>query len=215
GHTVTIYGVEGSQITVDRVKEIVPIDVVTTDLESAITDSAFAVLATPLGSFVDIFTEIARCANSDLIITDVGSTKQKPIEWAKQHLKNFARYVPAHPMAGSEEAGPQAGDKNLFKNKPCILTPIDSTDENALKTVAKLWYSLGMKIVRMNSFEHDKKVAAISHLPHLVAGLLKQSGRKNKALDIASTGFADATRLADGDANMWRDILMCNRQQIA
>lgn len=214
GHTGTIYGVGRRQGTVDKAKAIGAMDIATVDLEAAVADSAVAVLATPLGSFADIFARIARCDNDNLIITDVGSTKQKPIEWAKQNLTNPDHYVPAHPMAGSDKSGPQAGDKNLFKNKPCILTPIDSTNENALKTVAKLWYSLGMNIVRMNSLEHDQKVASISHLPHLVAGLLVEVGQKNKALDIASTGFADATRLAEGDAKMWGDIVQANRQQI-
>src|SRR5699024_8563611 len=107
-----------------------------------------------------------------LIITDVGSTKQAPLAAAHGHLPRPRRFVGAHPMAGSEKDGPDAASDNLFEGKPCILTPEPTTDPAAIERVEALWSAVGMHVRRMTAAEHDRQVAAVSHLPHLAAGLL-------------------------------------------
>ena len=179
------------------------------------------VLTLPICSFEEIFKQIAavranqdQCSH-DLFITDAGSTKQVVCDWASQYLPDSGYFVGAHPMAGSEKQGPEYASERLFQGRPCILTPQEKTREQAVKVVESLWQTMGMALLRMNPQQHDQVVASISHLPHALAMLMvRLASEQQGALDIASGGFRDTTRIASGDPTIWRDIFMTNRQSL-
>jgi prephenate dehydrogenase len=175
-----------------------------------------AVLAAPLGHFEEIFRKIAPCDDPDLIVTDVGSTKSSVCQLAKELLPEPARFVGSHPMAGSEQQGPMAADTNLFIGKPCVLTPEKHTDPDAQDLVEAMWRFIGMRVILMDPAQHDKSVALISHLPHAVAVLLVKVAVADgdSPMQVASTGFADTTRIAAGDPDVWLDIFQTNREAV-
>lgn len=172
-----------------------------------------AVLAAPLGHFREIFQRIIRYDDPGLVITDVGSAKTSVCRMANEILPEPARFVGSHPMAGSEQQGPTAADATLFQGKPCVLTPEHHTDPDALEVVESLWKLLGMRTLLMTPMQHDRNVALVSHLPHAMAALLVKVAAADggESLDIASTGFADTTRVASGDAGLWVDIFESNQ----
>jgi prephenate dehydrogenase len=175
-----------------------------------------AVLAAPLGHFREVFTKIAQSEDGGLIVTDVGSTKASVCALAEELLGKPERFVGSHPMAGSEQQGPTAADAGLFEGKPCVVTPCADTDERAVELVKSLWGLVGMRLFEMDPAEHDRSVALVSHLPHAVAALLVKvvTADGGGALDIASTGFADTTRIAAGDPGIWVDIFQTNRDAV-
>lgn len=173
------------------------------------------ILATPISSFEEHLELINEHAPLDTIITDAGSTKQVVCDWVTALLKQPGRFVGAHPMAGSEKQGPEHADGDLFKSRPCIVTPFENTDSAALASVEALWQAIGMRLVRMQPHEHDLAVAAISHLPHALAVLLVLGAEAQPgALDIAAGGFRDTTRVASGDVAVWKDIFTTNRRAV-
>lgn len=175
-----------------------------------------AVLAAPLGHFKEIFGKIAPCDDPGLIVTDVGSTKLTVCQLADELLPNPARFVGSHPMAGSEQQGPMAADAELFGGKPCVLTPVRGTDDMARDRVEAMWMLVGMRMIVMDPAQHDRSVALISHLPHAVAALLVKVAVADgdTAMQVASTGFADTTRIAAGDPEVWLDIFQTNREAV-
>jgi prephenate dehydrogenase len=175
-----------------------------------------AVLAAPLGHFKEIFVKVAASDDEKLIVTDVGSTKASVCAMANELLPGPTRFVGSHPMAGSEQQGPTAADATLFEGKPCVVTSNVGTEARAVELVESVWSCVGMRLVRMSPDEHDKAVALVSHLPHAVAALLVKVATRDDGgtLNIASTGFADTTRIAAGDPGLWVDIFECNKDAV-
>lgn len=175
-----------------------------------------AVLAAPLGHFKEIFEKIAPCDDARLVVTDVGSTKSAVCALADRLLPEPARFVGSHPMAGSEQQGPTAAYAELFEGKPCVLTPEAKTDADAMELIEAMWKLIGMRIIVMDQQQHDRCVAEVSHLPHAVAALLVKLATVDggAALSVASTGFADTTRIASGDPSVWVDIFDTNRNAV-
>lgn len=191
------------------------IDEAAPDVPQAVAQSQLALVAVPLSQFDAVFKQIAQGDHEDLVITDVGSTKQEVLEAARRRLAQPQRFVGSHPMAGSEQQGPGAARADLCRNKPCILTPEPDTHAWALERVEALWTMLGMRLIRMPAQEHDRQTAVISHLPHAVSVLLVQVAAERGGWQIASTGFADTTRLASSNPPMRADILWANREEVA
>ena len=214
GFSGTIVGVGRRQSTVDRAKQLGCIDHATTDLAGAASKSQLAVLATPLGTFRTLFQRLAECDHQSLIITDVGSTKQLVCGLAHTTLPDPSRFVGSHPMAGSEQQGPESARTDLFVSNKCIVTPEPQTGPEALSLVRTFWTTLGMKLVEMSPAEHDRKAACISHMPHAAAVMLVSLAAREQALDVAASGFRDTTRVASGDPTVWTDIFMSNRQDL-
>lgn len=214
GYTGSIVGVGRRQETLDRALARGCITEGSTSLAKAVTDCDFVVLATPLGAFESTITKLAASDLTNVVITDVGSTKRAVCDMAARLLPENAsrQFVGSHPMAGSERHGPDHADAALFAGRPCILTPEADTDADALAVVESFWQMLGMKLLRMTPDEHDDKVAAISHLPHAVAVLLVELAAAFDGLNVASTGFADTTRVASGDPAVWQGIFQTNRE---
>lgn len=212
GYKGKIAGVSRQLSTAKRAQQLGCIDTAATDLGPPVRDSGLVVVAIPLGAYEQVFEQLAQHDHDHLIITDVGSTKQQVCALAKRLLPAPARFVGSHPMAGSEQHGPDAAHADLFEGKPCIITLQPDCQKIAVQTVENLWTLLKMRLVHMPADEHDRHVARISHLPHAMAVLLLQLATEQGGLELASTGFKDMTRLASGDPQIWRDIFATNRE---
>jgi prephenate dehydrogenase len=184
----------------------------TGDMAEAVDGCELVVLATPIGVMAEL---LARAIEAGLpgnaVVTDVGSVKRAPGEWLEPVLGG-RRFVGSHPMAGSEQTGIGAARADLFENSACIVTG-EGRDADA---VAEFWGEVGCRVERMGSVEHDVAVARISHMPHVLAAVGARVGLENPALGcLAGGGLRDTTRVASGDAAMWAEILMRNRDVLA
>jgi prephenate dehydrogenase len=186
-------------------------------LEEAAHQADLIFIAAPVGAFEAIFSALAPTLNSRALITDGGSTKQNVVAAARAGLKErIGQFVPAHPMAGSHEKGPQAADANLYMGKRIILTPLAENNVTDVARIQAVWQACGAQVISTTPAQHDGMVAAVSHLPHWIAALFMQHiiGSHDAALKLqtAGTGFRDFTRVAQGSAEMWSDIFMANRE---
>ena len=229
GWTGRITGVARRRETLDAAVEVGAIDEGLDDLAEALGRlgvKSLVVVATPLSGFAAVFRALAPFQRRGLVTTDLGSVKKPVAAEAKRHLTQPQFFVPAHPMAGSEKSGPEAASATLFRGRPCVLCPDEATDPGATALVAELFARLGGEVLTMDAAEHDARVAAVSHLPHLVSALLAQTaaamgaaaaagaGAGADPLLLASTGFRDATRLALSNPPMRSDIVAANRERI-
>jgi len=186
------------------------------DVAAAVRGADLVVVATPVGATRSVLAAMAAQLGDDAIVTDVGSTKCSVIADARVALgAGFARFVPAHPIAGSEKAGVEYADAALFRERLAVLTPTTESDERAVALVESLWRAVGARTETMTAETHDRVFAAVSHLPHLLAFALMEmiaadpDGRLK--LDHAGAGFRDFTRIAASSPQMWRDICLANR----
>ncbi len=216
GYAGRIVGVGRRQATLDTAVTRGCIDQGITDVGQAASAGGLIILATPLGMFPDLLRAIAGSAPQATIITDVGSTKSWVCQQAREILPTnlSARFVGSHPMAGGETHGPGAARADLFAGLPCVMTPPDDGDPDAAAAVTELWHLLGARILTTTPAEHDRIVAGVSHVPHVLAALLFQQAAETGRLDVASTGLRDTTRVASGDPTVWTDILLTNRQAV-
>jgi prephenate dehydrogenase len=175
--------------------------------------SDLIILATPVGAFGKYLKEIAPRLKRGAVVTDVGSTKATVVRTAEAILGRGGPFVGSHPIAGSEQKGPAFARADLFAGATCILTPTASVSAAMVRKVEHFWRVLGMRTVRMNPAAHDRALAAVSHLPHAVAALLMLLPAK-EALKVSGGGLKDMTRLAGGDAEVWRDIFLTNRDSV-
>lgn len=199
--------------TLQRALEIGAVDQVTQDLSAAVHDSQLIILCTPVGRFLEILRGIGPHLPPDAVVTDVGSTKRSVVRQALRYLPKGIRFVGSHPMAGSEKRGVEFARADLFQNALCITTPTPRTDPDALAMVESFWQAIGMRITRLSPVQHDRLLADVSHLPHLVAGAMITL-QSDAALPLAGKGFLDTTRIAGGDGPLWRDILLDNRDNV-
>lgn len=192
------------------------IDLIATDVASALTDANVVVIAAPVAQTASILQAIAPHLGSNTIVTDVGSTKSDVIQAAKQALgAKFSRFVPGHPIAGAEKTGPTAARADLFQDKNLVLTPSPETAPEAVQQIRQMWETAGARVQQMTAAQHDNIFAAVSHLPHLLAFALvdELASRPNaeQLFDFAASGFRDFTRIAGSSPEMWRDISLANR----
>ncbi|MCC6424003.1 MAG: prephenate dehydrogenase/arogenate dehydrogenase family protein [Phycisphaerales bacterium] len=211
-YTITGYGHNAS--TIQRAVEVGAVDHGTSDLVEAVTDAQLVILCTPVGVFGDILLKIGSALGQGAIVTDVGSTKRSVVRLAEAHLPAGVHFVASHPIAGSEKRGVEFARTDLFDKKLCIVTPTDQTNPVALETVEQLWRQIGMRTTRLSPDDHDRLLANISHLPHLLAAALVAM-QPEEALGLSGKGFLDTTRIAGGDGGLWRDILLDNRDHLA
>jgi prephenate dehydrogenase len=196
------------------------IDRAATSAADAASDADLVVVATPVGAMRAAFSEIAGALITSAVVTDVGSTKCSVIDDARAALgAAFARFVPAHPIAGGERPGVEHATADLFRNRLVITTPIPATDASATALVEELWRKVGARLERLGPEQHDKVFAAVSHLPHLLAfALVEMIARGPDAqtrFSHAGAGFRDFTRIAASSPDMWRDICLANRGPLA
>ena len=190
------------------------LDHATTDLAAGVREADFVVLAAPVQTLERLLPAVWAAAAPDAVITDVGSTKATIVEAAERlGAGRPLAFVGSHPMAGSEQSGYGVARADLFTGATVIVTPTESTEPRAAKGVTVFWESLGAHVAVLDPRTHDRVVAAISHLPHLVAYALVEAAARAEpsALDFAARGFKDTTRIAASDPDVWREIFLDNR----
>ena len=193
------------------------IDQFSTNLKDAINDSDIVIIATPVGSFKEILIEIKPFLTSKIVISDVGSTKTNIASIVSQTLGDYSNYfIPAHPIAGKEKSGFEASEANLFNNRKVIITPLETSSPDSISLIQKMWEGTGADVDFMSPESHDELLGMTSHLPHMLAfSLVNYLISKNPSASIyAAGGFKDFSRIASGDAVMWRDICIQNKDQI-
>lgn len=211
---VVVVGYSHRAATRRRAKALGIASRVVGDLAAAVRTTDLVILATPIFTFEQYFRELAGMVPPGCIVTDVGSTKLLPHQWADQKLGNAARYVGSHPIAGSEQRGVEFARDDLFDQARCILTTTEGTDRGATRTLKEFWAALGCIVRVMNPVEHDRVFANISHLPHVMAaGLVNASDEED--MKFAGKGFLDSTRISSGPASIWTDVVLANRENIA
>ena len=212
-----IFGYGRDQSRLEGAQKSNVIDDFSTSIKEAIVDAEIIVIATPVGTFQSILREIEPIVSSNVIITDVGSTKTDIVNSVNDVLRaKSSCFIPAHPIAGKEKSGFEVSDAKLFEGKKVIITPQENNLSESIKTIEKMWKSVGAEVDFMSSESHDNLLGMTSHLPHMLAfSLVNYLVDQNPTASIyAGGGFKDFSRIASGDAVMWRDICLQNKDQI-
>jgi len=216
-----ITGIGRSPANMQRAVELGVIDEIASDTAAALHNADLVFLAMPVGQTAATMEHIAPHLHADTLITDAGSTKQDVITAARHYLPLQSRhhFVPGHPIAGAEHSGVQAAQADLYTHKHVILTPLPETSAAAVERVQQLWQACGANVSLMPADEHDRVLAATSHLPHLLAFTLMNhlnhsTGHPENLLRFAGSGFRDFTRIASSSPEMWRDICLANREAL-
>ena len=186
------------------------------DAARAVDGADMVVVAVPLGAMSAVFGRVRDALDHDAVITDVGSAKASVVAAARTGLgPRLTRFVPAHPIAGTEHSGVEASVGHLFEHRRVIVTPMAETGADALQRVSKMWETVGARVLEMDVARHDEVLAATSHLPHMLAyTLVDVLGRMEERADIfrfSAGGLRDFTRIASSDPQMWHDICLANR----
>jgi cyclohexadieny/prephenate dehydrogenase len=190
------------------------------DPARAVAEADGVILCTPVGTLPSLAAAIAPALRPGTILSDVGSTKQSVMRDVAPLVPEGVAFVPAHPIAGTEFSGPDAGMADLFQGRWCLLTPQATTDEAAVRRIEALWHGLGARTARMDAPHHDRVLAIVSHLPHLLAFTICGTAddladeTKQEVLEFAASGFRDFTRIAASDPVMWRDIFLNNKEAL-
>ncbi len=209
-----------TQKTLDRVMELGFADRVELDPAEAVKGADCVMLCAPVGAFAALAEQIAPHLEAGAVLTDVGSTKQSVIRDIGPLVPAGVHFVPAHPVAGTEYSGPDAGFTTLFEGRWTLLTPPPGTDEESVEKVAELWRRCGSMVERMEPGHHDRVLAIVSHLPHLIAFTICGTAddladeSRQEVVNFAASGFRDFTRIAASDPVMWRDIFLNNREAV-
>ena len=206
--------------TINKIKKLKLVDVASSNIEKTIKEADIIIVGIPVAAYQEVFKKICNNIKPGAIITDVGSVKKEVINSVKKYIPKNIDFVPGHPIAGTENSGPESGFAGLFKNGWCILTPNKNTSKNSVKIIKYMWQLVGMKVDIMDSDYHDEVLAITSHIPHIIAysivGTIAnlQTTIKKEVIKYAASGFRDFTRIAASDPIMWRDIILYNRQSI-
>lgn len=208
-----VVGVGRREETLGLAKQLGAVDRTTLDLSDAAADAELVVVCTPVGRIAADVQAAAVASRRQALITDVGSTKAHLVAELDGTLPGGVRFIGSHPLAGSEKNGPAAADANLFVDRTVVVTPADSTRAGDLAAVDDFWASLGASVVQMSPADHDRALAATSHLPHLVAAALAAATSPGD-LPLTASGWADTTRVAAGDPELWSQIFLSNQAHV-
>ena len=216
-HVVTFAASEASRA---RVRELGFADEVADSLAEAVRGADGVILCIPVGAYAAVMAQIAPYLAEGCILTDAGSTKGSVVRDLSPLLPPGVHLVPAHPMAGTEHSGPDSGFATLFEGRYCIITPLEGVPPEAVAKVRALWEAAGSLVETMDVATHDKVVAMVSHLPHLIAFTICGTAddlaeeTREAVLKFAASGFRDFTRIAASDVAMWRDVFLNNREAL-
>ena len=216
GEVGEVVGSSRRAANLQRAVELGVIDRFEVDPARAVAGADMVVVAVPLGAVRAVLERICDAVRADAIVTDAGSTKGSVVAAARAVLgPRLPRFVPAHPIAGTERSGVEASVEGLFEHRRVILTPIAETDPEALRRVSRMWTTVGSEVIEMDVTRHDQVLAATSHLPHMLAYTLVDvlGGMKERTelFRYAAGGLRDFTRIASSDPQMWQDICLANR----
>lgn len=218
GQVNRIIGVGRNQDSLQTAKKLGLIDEFM-DLEKAVQQSDVIMLATPIGAMHGLLQQMKHVLPADTLLTDAGSTKMDVAEIAEQALeKKYLQFIPGHPIAGSEMVGPEAADAMLYHGRKVVLTPYKETSGTRLHYLIRIWEACGARVQLMEPAAHDRALASVSHLPHLLAAAYMsqviRADDSDSRLNLAGTGFKDFTRIAAGSPEVWRDIFSSNRTAV-
>ena len=203
-----------------RVAELGLVDRVVESNVEAVSDADLVILCIPVGACGPVAQEIAAHLKPGAIVSDVGSVKGAIVRDMAPHLPKSIHFVPAHPVAGTENSGPDSGFAELFINRWCILTPPDGADAAAVDRLRAFWAAMGAKVEIMTPDHHDLVLAITSHLPHLIAYTIVGTAdelaqvTESEVIKFSAGGFRDFTRIAASDPTMWRDIFLSNKEAV-
>jgi len=210
-----VVGVGRSRENLDHALGLGIIDEAFTDAARAVPEADLVLLAVPVGQLPAVMLQMDKRLDPATVVTDAGSTKRDVIRHARQHLpKHLTRFVPAHPVAGTEHSGAAAAKRDLYRGKRVVLTPLPENDPAAIRLVRELWRDCGASVDEMSADAHDAVFAAVSHLPHALAfalvNLIVDHPLRDSLFSFAASGFRDFTRIASSSPEMWRDICVSN-----
>jgi prephenate dehydrogenase len=201
-------------------KKAKAVDSCTRDLREAVTDADLIVLCTPLAQMLPLLKKMLPAIKRGAIITDVGSVKSTVVKELESLVsKAGAHFIGSHPMAGAEKTGVSAARAELFVNAVCVVTPTKRSNQTALNKLEEFWQAAGARVLRLTPELHDELVSRSSHLPHVaaatLANLVLNPAHPKAQPQLCANGFRDTTRIASGSPEMWRDIAMANRKNLA
>ena len=214
-----VVGYSKSPSTTERARQLGVIDIEAPSALLAVSGADLVLLAVPVAATEATLKAIRHLVNPDMLIMDVGSSKRDVVDAARRVLKHdVGVFVPCHPITGREVSGVENADAGLYQGRQVILTPIERTLTTKLDKARALWQALGCEVLEMSPASHDAAFAAVSHLPHLVAFALMNSiadqAEGQDYLSMAGPGFRDFSRIAASDPQMWRDVLIANREEL-
>ncbi|OZI65657.1 prephenate dehydrogenase [Bordetella genomosp. 1] len=215
GHVGRVLGVGRNAQSLERARALGLIDAAATPAEAA-AQADLVMLATPVGGLGAVLAQMREHLRPDTVLTDGGSTKAEVIDAARAALGDrIGQFVPGHPIAGAERTGPDAADAALYRQRNVILTPLPENGAAALARVRAAWQACGAQVLDMDAADHDRVLASVSHMPHLLSAVymaqVVQAADADTRLALAGSGFRDFTRIAAGSPEMWRDIFLSNR----
>ncbi|MBA2125744.1 prephenate/arogenate dehydrogenase family protein [Hyphomicrobium methylovorum] len=190
------------------------------DPVDAVKDADLVILCSPVGTYEKIAAAIGPHLEPGAIVSDVGSVKAAPVREIGQHIPEGVHFIAGHPVAGTEQSGPEAGFAELFDGRWCILTPDDTADKTALAKLVTFWEALGSRVEMMSPQHHDLVLAITSHVPHLIAyNIVNTAAHLERVTDsevikFSAGGFRDFTRIAASDPVMWRDVFLNNKEAV-
>jgi prephenate dehydrogenase len=206
-----VIGIGRRQESLDRAQALKAIHRGTTELAAGVEEADLIVVCTPVSSIVEHVAACARHSPAGTLITDAGSTKAHIVQSLDAQLPPSAHFVGSHPLAGSEKTGPEHARADLLEGRVVVVTPTRRTARGDADKVTQLWKSLGASVVSMSPGQHDAAVASTSHAPHVFAAALA-AATSVRDLPLVAGGWLDTTRIAGGDEELWRQILLDNRE---
>ena len=201
-----------------KVIELKIVDDSSSDTKKMTDGSDLVVIATPLSSYEDVISKIKNSLKNGVILTDVGSVKENIISLVEKNIPENISWIPSHPIAGTEESGPEAGFSELFQNRWCILTPSKKAKEKDINLLQTFWEKVGSKVDIMQAKQHDYILSITSHIPHLIAynivntSLNIQDEKESTIVKYSAGGLRDFTRIAASNPIMWRDVFIQNKK---
>ena len=216
----TVVGADADGAVRERARAIDLANTIADTVEAAVAGAGLVVLCTPVGAMGEVAAVIAPHLARGAIVSDVGSTKVSVIEAVRPHLPAHAHLVPAHPVAGTEYSGPDAGFATLFLKRWAILTPPEDTAAEAVAGATAFWEAVGADVEVMSAAHHDIVLAITSHVPHLIAYNIVRTASdlervtEAEVMKFSAGGFRDFTRIASSDPTMWRDVFLNNREAV-
>jgi len=201
-----------------KVIELKIVDDSNSDTKKMAEESDLIIIATPLSSYEDVILKIKDSLKDGSILTDVGSVKENVISSIEKNVPKNVSWISSHPIAGTEESGPEAGFSELFENKWCILTPSKKTNDKDIKLLETFWKKIGSKVDIMDAKQHDYILSITSHMPHLIAynivntTINAQDKKESDVVKYSAGGLRDFTRIAASNPIMWRDVFIQNKR---
>ena len=215
-----ITGYARSEATRAKAMEISLVDKVFPTAAETVKDADLVILCSPVGTYGELAREIGPRLSPGAILTDVGSVKGAVVRDVLPHVPRDVNFIPGHPIAGTEQSGPESGFAELFINRWCILTPLPDSDTGAVERLADFWRACGSNVEVMTPEHHDLVLAITSHLPHLIAYNIVSTAAdleevtSSEVIKYSAGGFRDFTRIAASDPTMWRDVFLTNKDAV-